>query len=207
MHGIGPAFDSNTDKRKLQNTACDGELYDVDLVIGRDRVSIMLEPTKNATSHGCTSYYWMDAYVDTYNMLHKESFQLQSIFDLHDQLSKVHGTILTMGAFVLSSVETAYHSASASAPGYDEEGSFDPLWNNLGDFVANFFAILGHTSSHVETILIAAALMMATPDLVVSLRKVLLGYDIADKMTDEEVVIWFVEQRTLRMYGSTGSSN
>ena len=167
MYGIETAFHSNTeddaDHSRFLDEVCYNELYDIDLIIEKDSVAIMLEPTQNATQLGC-KYHWLDATIDHNGVLTKESFKLNDIFQLHDQLSEVHGTIMTMGKFRLGSVKNAYESASVCAAGHDGEG-FDLLSNNLGDFIANVFLILGHKSSHIETMLIASALMLSAPNL------------------------------------------
>jgi hypothetical protein len=68
---------------------------------------------------------------------------------------------LVATTMIHSYIIKAYYQASVNPAGHEGE-SFDPLNNNFGDFVANFFTLLGHTSSSAaETTMIAAGLMMS----------------------------------------------
>jgi hypothetical protein len=195
QYGIKRGFDH----RHLEGT-CKQEMYDVDLVVAGD-VMIFLEPTTDAAASGCSAYLLYTT-PDSSSQLVKEVIQFKDgIPEQHDVLTKLHGSIITMGSKTLQKAISAYHDASVSPTGHEGE-SFDLLTNNIGDFVANFFHLLDHVSSHGETVMIAAALTMSNPDIATALRASPSSNNItfAANMTDEELVQWSVEQRTGSMY-------
>jgi hypothetical protein len=194
QYGLKRGFD----QRHLKGVKCTEKMYDVDLVVMGD-VMIFLEPTADAAAAGCPAYLLYTT-LDSSNRLVKEVIQFEDGVP-DDVLTEHHGTMITMGAFKLKDAIKAYHDASVNSKGHNGE-TVDSLTNNFGDFVANYFHLLGHTSSPEETAVIVASLMMSDPDVAEKLRESSSDstVTVVANMTNEELVLWTVEQRTSTMY-------
>ena len=168
--------------------------YIVNLVV-LEHLYFFFQATPDAVEAGCDSLL-----VHTAGGMQKQAFVVptNSLAGLDEHGYRTEHGVVDFGAYPLHDILSAYDDASPFADGEEDE-TYDYIYNNCGDLLANFLLNLGHTSNPRETMMIADLGVFVAPDFVASVRESVKG-TIRETWSDRDIMYWIVEMRLAPMY-------